>query len=152
MKKSDLYCGGFLAVGGVFVVIHGLKLGMGNLKTPGPGFFPLSVGFFLLFFSGLIIFLGVRERKTNVNYNEWPSFHANIFWSLGLLFVYSLFLLESLGFILSGFSLLLYFYKISSGKKWWVSALYAALIVSVSYYFFGVLLEAQFPKGIFATG
>jgi putative tricarboxylic transport membrane protein len=152
MKKSDLYCGGFLAAGGVFVVFHALHLGMGNPQNPGPGFFPLIVGFFLLFFSGLIVLLGLRERNPDVHYNEWPSFHGNVFWSLGLLFVYSLFLLESLGFILSGFALLLYFYKISSGKNWWVSTFYAALIVSVSYYFFGVLLEAQFPKGIFAIG
>ena len=117
MKKSDLYCGGFLAVGGVFVVFHALQLGMGTPKTPGPGFFPLLVGFFLLLFSGLIIFMAVRDRKTSVNYNEWPSFHANVVWGLGLLLIYSLFLLESLGFILSGFLLLLYFYKISSRKK-----------------------------------
>lgn len=153
MKKSDLYCGCFLAGLGVFVVVHALRtIDLGNPQSPGAGFFPFIVGLVMIFLSGLIVFLAFRDKIATADYNEWPTFHGNVFWSLGLLLAYAIFLLEFLGFILSGFLLLLLFYKASSGKKWWVSATYAAVIICTTYYFFGVLLDAQFPQGFWTHG
>ena len=147
MKKYDIYIALLWAGLAIFVIANSLTLKLGVPGSPGPGFFPLIVGFIFLFFSGMIFFAAIREKKHDTMFSEMPNFRWNVFYNIGILLLYSIFLLERLGFVISGFLILLYFYKVSSEIKWGLSILLSVIIVLSSYYFFGILLEGQFPEG-----
>lgn len=148
MKKYDTYCGLFWLVMALFVSVTSLvKFGLGTFRYPGPGFFPFLVGLVLLFLSIGMIGTAMKERAKSLNFKEWPSFHKNVSATLLVLFAYA-FTLEPLGYVLGSFLLFIYLFKFPAGKRWWVSFVLSVLVVSITYYFFGVLLKTQFPKGI----
>ena len=148
MKKYDIYCGLFWLVMALFVcVISLLKFGLGSFGYPGPGFFPFLVGLLLFFLSIGMIGTAMKEKLKSPDFKRWPSFHQNVTITLLVLFAYA-FSLESLGYILGSFLLFVYLFRFPSGKRWWVSVVLSVLVVAITYYFFGVLLQTQFPKGI----
>ncbi len=152
MKKYDLYGGIFWLVLGLFVTGMGVKFGLGTFGYPGPGFFPFLVGLILLGLSTGIIFVAVKESRTKkANFAEWPFFRRNVFLILAVLFAYG-FSLEFLGYVLGSLFLLLYLFKGPGRQKLWFSTVIAVAMVAATFYFFGVLLQAQFPKGIFNIG
>ena len=147
MKKYDIYCAGFWMLLAIFEVCLSLKLNLGSLKYPGPGFFPIIIGVVLLFLSSLLLIMAARGKKTP-HYNQFPPFPGKVWLICALMFVYS-FLLEFFGYIASTTLLLFYLFKYPASKKWGEAILMSAIVVILTYYFFGVLLDAQFPKGIF---
>lgn len=152
MKKYDLYGAFFWAGLAIYIILSASQMGLGKPRSPGPGFFPILVGFVLLFLSAFLATAAIRDKKKRREFNEWPSFYGNVFSNAAVLFAYSIILLPYLGFIISGFLLLAFFFAIPGGKKWWFSMLFSAFVVFITYYFFGVLLEAQFPRGILDIG
>jgi hypothetical protein len=150
MKKYDIYCALFWILLAIFEGSLSMKLSLGTLKYPGPGFFPIIIGAFLLFFSVLLIIIAARGERTS-SYNKIPPFPGKVWLICALMFAYS-FLLEYLGYIVSTALLLFYLFKYPASKKWGEALLMSVTVVILTYYFFGVLLEAQFPKGIFKIG
>ncbi len=151
MKKYDIYCGLFWLMVALFVIGTSIKMGLGDIGSPKPGFFPFLVGVLLLFLSLGIIVLAVKDRYEDRHFKEWPSFRVNVLLTLAVLILYAI-SLEFLGYIIGSFLLFLYLFKFPAGKKWRFSIIVTILVVSLTYYFFGVLLQAQFPKGIFRLG
>lgn len=151
MKKYDIY-GAILWAGmAIFIIATAPKIGLGIPRSPGPGLFPLMVGYILLFFSTLMIIIAIHNKKDSQDFNIWPHFRGTVFFNFSILIAYT-FLLEHIGFIISSLLLLIYLFRISGKRKWWFSIGFAFLIVSTAYYFFGILLSAQFPKGFFGIG
>jgi putative tricarboxylic transport membrane protein len=146
MKRYDIYCALFWILLALFEVCLSMKLSPGTLKYPGPGFFPIIIGAFLLFFSLLLIIMVARGEKPS-DYYTIPPFPGKVWLICALMFGYS-FLLEYLGYIISTALLLFYLFKYPASKKWGPALLMSAVVVILTYYFFGVLLDAQFPKGI----
>jgi len=151
MKQYDIYCGLLLLATAIFVIGASLKMGLGDVGSPKPGFFPFLVGFLLFFLSLGIIILALKERHKDPTFKEWSSLRVSVLLTLAVLIVYAI-SLEFLGYIVGSFFLFLYLFKVPAGKKWVVSIFMAMVVVSLSYYIFGVLLQAQFPKGIFHLG
>jgi len=151
MKRYDIYCALFWTVMAIFVIGVSLKLGLGTLGYPAPGFFPLIVGFLLLGLSLLLIIMAGHEGKKNPNFKEVPVFPRNVWINCAVMLAYSFFL-EFLGYIISSSVLMLYLFKYPGSRQWRSSILITIIVVSLTFYFFGVLLEAQFPKGIFKIG
>ena len=128
-------------------VISLLKLGLGSFGYPGPGFFPLLVGLLLFFLSIGMIGTALKEKLKKPDFNQWPPLHKSVTITLLVLFAYA-FSLEAIGYILGSFLLFVYLFRFPSGKRWWVSVALSIVVVAITYYFFGVLLQTQFPKGI----
>jgi len=76
---------------------------------------------------------------------------VNVLLTLVVLILYTI-SLEFLGYIIGSFLLFLYLFNVPAGKKWGTSIIMTIGVVSLIYYFFVVLLQAQFPKGIFRLG
>lgn len=151
MKKYDLYCSLFWLLMAVFVCVAALKFGIGNVRYPGPGFFPLLVGLLLLSLSLGMIILSIKDRSKDATFEDWPSFGLRVPLTLSVLFVYAI-SIEFLGYILSLFLLLVYLFKFPASRRWWVSIVSATTVAGLTYYCFGVLLKSQFPKGVFGIG
>ena len=67
--------------------------------------------------------------------------------TLLVLFAYA-FTMELLGYALGSFLLFFYLFRFPAGKKGWVAVVLSVAVVTLNYIFFGILLKAQFPKGI----
>ena len=152
MKKYDIYGGIFWTGVAIYMMAMAIwSLGLGTPDAPGPGFFPLIVGFVLLIFGVLAVMAATRVRKSSADFDRWPAFGKNVLINAGVLLGYS-FVLEYLGFILSSLFLLFYLFLVPGKRGWWFSIYFTIVVVTLSYYFFGVLLQAQFPEGIFGIG
>jgi hypothetical protein len=152
MKKYDLYGGVLWLFIAVFVSAMGIKFGLGTFGYPGAGFFPFLVGLILFVLSlGMLLWAIKEGRGKKANFTEWPFFKRKVFYVLAILFAYS-FSLEYLGYILSSFFLMFYLFKVPGAQKWWFSIAFTTAMIAITYYFFGVLLQAQFPKGVLNIG
>jgi len=128
---------------GIFVSAESLlKLKLGTLRQPGPGFFPFWGGFLLAALSLVLLVQARRERQPfGFGAIRWKA----LLFVAGMLLAYLL-LLETLGFALVTllFLLLLFWF----GNMGWVkSAVCAAIAVSTAYALFKLWLQVQLPRG-----
>jgi len=135
----------------VFVSGMGIKFGLGTPSYPGPGFFPFLVGLILLCLSLGILVLTLKKKVREADFSEWPFFGKKVFFTLAILLAYS-FSLEFLGYVIGSLLLMLYLFKVPGAQRWWFSMLVTVVVIALTYYFFGVLLQAQFPKGVLNIG
>jgi putative tricarboxylic transport membrane protein len=127
----------------VFVCLEGFThLKLGNLRSPGPGFFPFWGGLLLGALSLILLVrsLRVRERFGSVAI-PWPA----LLLVLGALLGYLLFL-ETVGFVTVTFLFLLVLFRF--GKTGWIkSGGWALIATTVAYVLFRFWLQVQLPRG-----
>lgn len=154
MKRYD-QIGGLLWVGlGLALCIGSIKLGLGGLHKPGPGFVPFLTGG-LLGLLGVVLTLHktleILKQKENHGETQNKIEWRQIALSLIALFVYA-FLFESLGFVISTLMFLLFLFKMLMPRKWIMPVLLSVSTVIFSYLIFYVWLRVNFPRGIFRIG
>lgn len=148
IRKYDIYCGIFwLLLGGSVCVMSLKDLGLGTLRYPAPGFYPFLISLLLICIALVLIIRAVNYRKKAPEFSKRPSFGWNVPITLGAMLVYA-FVMDYLGYLISTSLLMLFFFKVTASLKWWVSLLLTAVTISISYYFFVVLLQSQLPAGI----
>jgi putative tricarboxylic transport membrane protein len=132
----------------------GVKLGIGPVNNPGPGFFPLVIGGVLsllsitLFIRTLWADIG-RESKITF-WKEKRSWEKVLFSLLALIFY--LIFLNYLGYLLTTFLFIIYLLKFIGKKGWLTSVLMAILIAASSYALFQMGLGVSLPKGLIKIG
>ena len=144
-RKSSLV---WLVFAGL-ICIESLRLPIGSLREPGPGFLPLFVGFLLVGLS-LVCFLQARLEPPNGARETWYSRERwkTLAWILVSLFAYAG-TLDLLGFILSSFLLLVFLFRFGISPQRWIWAIGGGAIASLSCYaIFELWLRTQLPKGI----
>ncbi len=138
-----------LVIAGI-VLWQSMKVPMGNIRQPGPGFLPFWVGVILALLSVILWFqAGFRKPAGEpVRFlsgeGKWPYVAAA---GIGLL-IYT-FLLELLGFIISTFLLLIFLFRVIGKQKWWVGVTGAILVTFFTHLIFKVALKVQLPRGLF---
>lgn len=148
MKTRDKIGILFWVATALLVCIGSSRLPWGSLDSPGPGFLPLLSGIVLGVLS-IIAYIGAylakpQQSETSVFPKErW----RNLLLVLIGLFLYAV-SMESLGFLLATFFLLIVLFRGVEPQKWTVSILGSALISFVVYIIFNLCLGARLPKGI----
>lgn len=136
----------------IYILQGSVKLDVGSMHQPGPGFFPLFGGIILLVFSTTVLLQSILGKSRSVK-SKTPDEGKNIrviaYASISLL-IYTL-IFEWLGFVLSTFLLLAFLLRILEHKKWWVELLTAGIISSSAYIIFNYFLKSQLPSGILET-
>lgn len=131
----------------LFICIESLRLGLGSLRAPGPGFLTFGVSLFIILFVCLL-FLKKTGRKFAGNVA--PLFKGKkireVVYAFIALVGYAL-LLNRLGFffctlLFTGFCL-----KIIIPQSWRVVLGTSIIVALFSYLIFDVWLNLQFPKG-----
>ncbi len=148
--KSDRVSSIFwLAVG--FIVVYGsIRLGLGKLREPGPGFLPfLAAGFFCLmalvvFFQSFFKGKGFQAQISTLW--EGVQWRRPVF--IGLLLAAYILAMERIGFLLTTFIILAIMFK-GENLAWWKAAFLSALVSVGAFLLFDTLLKATLPKGIF---
>ena len=141
---SSLFC---LCLALVFVG-GGLKMGLGPLNAPGPGFFPAVIGGILSSLSAVLLVTSSRTQGTPARGSFWKQERGwmKILPSLLSLIFYLAFL-DFLGYLLTT-SLFIFFLLKFVGKKGWGTSILMALIVSASSYaLFRMALGVLLPRG-----
>lgn len=137
-----------LAILGAAIAFGGVKLGLGKVSLPGPGFFPLVAGMTLTIFAGVVLWDNKRKSSKTEGIVEW----VNIRWKQILLTLVSLIayanLLESIGFIISTILLLMALFRSYESEKWIFTILKSALISMVVYVVFEKIFQLNLPHGI----
>lgn len=147
MKKREKITLLFWLSLSVFVCVESMRLGVGNLKAPGPGFLTFGVSLFIAL-SVFILFL--KERGGKIVKGAAPLFRGkkvrNILYGFGVLFAYPL-LLNQLGFFLCTLFFVGFCLKMVEPRKWRVVLGISISTAFISYLLFDVWLTIQLPKG-----
>jgi hypothetical protein len=146
--RYDIFGGLTWFLLGFAYCLGAIKYKLGTFQVPGPGFMPFLAGG-LLALLGLILFISASlKAKSRIEDNLPEKDKAgNLLFPLGALVFYALFL-ERLGFLLDTFLFLLFLFKMARPKIWVLPVVLSALIVTVAHFLFSVLLQSQFPKGM----
>jgi hypothetical protein len=122
-----------------------LKLPLGKIAKPGPGFFPLILSFVIASLA-LLLFLRAFRSKGESETQELPTTKWRLLYLLGDLCLYA-FLFRPLGFLISTFVFLITLKPII--KKRWITILLGSLFISFSFLlFFSYLLKVELPMGV----
>jgi len=136
----------------IYVCIESLRLGIGTPHTPKIGFFAFCTAGLLGILSLLLFFRTfLKKDKT-----ERGSLFSGMLWQrvavvVIALVVYSV-VMPLIGYLISTFCLmtLLLWILEPARKRWFLWPLItSSLTTGLSYYVFSVLLNCQFPAGLF---
>jgi putative tricarboxylic transport membrane protein len=141
----DRICGMVVLSVGVGILWFGRSLQVGNLHRPGPGFFPTSVAAGLILLSLFLIFGRTKGGDQKEPFTLGSILPVVEVFSVLLVF---LFLLEPLGFIVTGLFLMIFLFTVVGSQKWPVATLGAVIAVGFAYIVFGTLLKGNLPRGI----
>ena len=135
----------------ISICIESGRLSFGSFHNPGPGFLPLLVGLILGIFSLIVFLQATLSGKPQESLPPWypKERWRKLIWVLIALFSYAV-CLETLGFLISTFLLLVFLFRYGMEPKRWVVAIGASAMASFSSYaVFELWLRTQLPRGIF---
>jgi putative tricarboxylic transport membrane protein len=138
----------WLAIG-IFVAIHAYQLGVGNFRSPGPGFIFFFAALFLVVLSVMDLTIAyIGRSKTD---NRIDSIWAGVRWHrlllvLMVLLAYAYFF-NIWGFILPTFFLMVFLFKMLEPTKWSFAIIGSIITIITFYMLFKVWLDVPFPKG-----
>jgi putative tricarboxylic transport membrane protein len=148
MKKYDLISGFFFLLFAFLICFLSARLPLGSWRHPGAGLFPLLIGIILGLLSAIASF---RAYQSKSHESKKPLVSEgkgkNLVVVLSALFVYAI-CLESLGFLISSFLVLIILFRGVEPQRWTVSVLGSALISFMSYVIFELWLKARLPRGL----
>ncbi len=150
MKKRDRVSSLIWLLLAVYICIESLRLPLGSLRDPGPGFLPLVVGVIL----GVLSMVNFGQARADISQTPGGSWYSRERWKhlvgvLVALFAYAG-VLDLLGFLTATFLLLIYLFRYGLEPSRWVWAIGGSAMASVScYVVFELWLQTQLPKGIF---
>jgi putative tricarboxylic transport membrane protein len=149
MRKNDLISSLFFSVCGLLITVGSLRMPIGRLGEPGPGFLPLIVGILLVLMSLTLFINSLRLKMADqkvLGMDRKEQF--KVFTTTLSLIVYAV-ALRPLGFVLVTFILLVFLFRVIGELNWKVSITGPILTTLFFYLLFDVWLEVQFPLGPF---
>ena len=147
--NGDRISGIFWFLFGVFIIREGVRLNIGSLHQPGPGFVCFLAGIFLATFSAILLLQSIvgKRRATDGEPRRGKENPWLLFFILIGLVTYAL-IFERLGFIISTFLLVTFLQRFLEHKKWWKVILTASIVSLSAFVIFNVLLNSGLPNGI----
>jgi putative tricarboxylic transport membrane protein len=135
----------------IFVAVESWRMGVGNFRTPGPGFMTFGVSLILAL---LVVGHAWEQRgKKSIEQAE-PLFKGkkvkNILLGFGFLFTYP-FLMPVIGFSLCNLVFIGLCLKVIGGKSWRTTAVASIGTAVAAYFLFDVWLSISFPKVIWVS-
>ena len=151
MKRDEAMGGAILFFFGGLTTVLSLRMPIGTFRAAGTGLFPLLLGIILMILSGLFLlnlFLGKEKgagRKESPA-EAIPGSIKPVVLFLGMMALAALFL-NSLGYPLIAFLLMVALLKILGMKRWPANILLSLATAAASYFLFIQWLKIPLPKG-----
>jgi len=135
---------------GLISLYGSFHLGLGTMREPGSGFLPFLAGCFISLMA-IIVLLQSFTPKKEVRAKlaalwEGVNWHRPVI--ISLLILGFILALESLGFILTSFFLLLILFRWVEKFPWRKVLIILLLTLGSTYLLFDILLKASLPRGI----
>lgn len=149
MDKRDLAGCAVWLILSVFVFTASLRLGVGALRSPGPGFIPFWASVGLAFFACILLGFNLAAKKQAVSRGKGAkdSHWGNHLIVIAALTIYCL-ALEKVGYLLATFGLMMVLFRMGKMKPW--AIIIGSLVASLSSYgLFAYLLGTPLPRGVF---
>lgn len=150
MDKQDLAGCAVWLILSVFVFTASLRLGVGALSSPGPGFIPFWASIGLASFTCILLGLNLVAKAQVVRGENGAkdSRWGNHLIVIAALTLYCL-ALEKLGYLLATFGLMIVLFSL--GKMKARAIIIGSLVTSLSSYgLFAYFLGTPLPRGIFS--
>jgi len=156
VKQKELLFSLFILLIAVIYEVMALRMPRGNITYPGPGFYPILVGVFLLFTSGGFVLWTLLKRKAPMptagsgevdRVDSKTNQRSKTLLLIALLLFYVL-TLNSLGFLLAISIFMILSIRIFGYRRWLPSLGITIAIVAISYLSFVVWLKVPLPQGI----
>jgi hypothetical protein len=149
MISSDQLSGFFWLAISIFVCIEASRVGIGDVRSQGPGFLPFLSGVMLGIFSIILVVTNTLKKQGKGNIADiWKGISwGKVILVLILLFTYA-FLLPTIGYLVATFGLIILLFGIVGKTKVWIKVVAGIITVLATYIVFYVWLEVQLPKGI----
>jgi putative tricarboxylic transport membrane protein len=150
MKRRDLLAGLFWLSLSVFVIIQSIKVDIGSLHSPGPGFLPFwSAAMLGVLSIILMVTANLREKRGGKLLELWRGLEWDkVILVLLALFLYPI-LLPFVGYLIMTFVLIAFLLFTGVRSKLWIDVASALAITLISYVIFYTLLDVKLPKGLF---
>jgi len=136
---------------GLISIYGSIKLGLGTLREPGPGFLSFLAGCFISLTAAIVFLQSFLQRQEVVA--KLSGFWKGLRWNrplyIGFILVAYILALERIGFLLTSLLTLLVMFKGVEKLSWWKSTLISVTISAVSFWLFNNVLKATLPKGVF---
>ena len=135
---------------GLCTAIEAIRLGIGSLRQPGPGFIFLLAALLLMVLS--IVDLGRTFTGRGKNSPAREPLWSNVRWQKVLLVFLGISLyvgiFRFLGFFASTFLLMIFLFKAVEPTRWWTAVLGSLVTILIAHGIFSLWLKVPFPPGI----
>jgi putative tricarboxylic transport membrane protein len=130
----------------IFLGIESTQLGLGVFSSPGPGFIPFILALCVCLLSLLLLLQASLSKKEKIQDNV--GFRVSAVYVVCLIVAYVL-LFKKIGYLLSTFLLMTFFFKSMGTRRWMLALIEASLATLLSYFLFGLILKLNLPTGFF---
>ncbi len=158
MKKlTPLLLPGALLLAGLVYQYMALKMPRGGIAMPGPGFYPMAVGVFLIVTALACLLQELRNpdtpRQAAPPLDEATPEGNRVGQTVRLtaLMVGYILALKPLGYPVAIALFLLVATRIFGSKNWFVAVIFAGILTAASYFVFILWLKVPLPLGILDT-
>jgi len=136
----------------IFICFGSIRLSVGDLHNPGPGFFSLIAGGILGFFSIIVFWKSPGEKAGEKRNDFWPDPQGvlNMTWVIIALIVYAVGM-NYLGFFPSTLLFLGFLLRWVGQQMWRTVIVISILVAIISYGIFQYWLDVQLPRGIWGV-
>ena len=151
LNNSELW-GGLIGLGlGLFVIQSGLKLKLGTIHEPGPGFVLFYAGILICAFAATIMIAALTEGGPTFG-SRWKDAR----WAKPVIVIACLtafaFALDSLGFLLAAIPLTLLLMRLIDPVHWSLAVPISILVPAGMWWLLKQALGIQLPSGTFGIG
>jgi len=135
---------------GAASIYASLRLGLGTTGEPGSGFLPFTAGAFICAMALLVFLQSFQsgQRLQLLLSDVWQGVYWRRSLAIGVLTLAYILALETLGFSLSGFLLLVIIMRGLEKLSWKQTLIISIATLAVSYVVFKIFLKATLPPGI----
>ena len=151
MRKHDLISSILWFIMGLSILLSSISFGLGTLSVPGPGFMSFLAGAIICVFSAITFLGALFSKSKEAAVHLWAKLnYFKLVSVLVLLFAY-VFLIDTLGFIISTLLLVFLLMRFLGSLGWFQSLLGAILTTTCCYFIFDLWLRTSLPKGVITS-
>lgn len=130
---------------GIYILWQERHLSFGRLSAPGPRFFPTVLAIILIILSLFLIISGGKKENPVQSFSVRSAGRGLSVFASALAYFFSF---EYLGFLITGFLLMIFLFIVVGSEKWHRAAMYAFISIGLTYLIFVALLKVTLPQGI----
>lgn len=152
MRKADLIvCLAWIFLA-IWAIFQSIKLNLGKLNDPGPGFLPflssVVIGSFAFIFMIYIVFKKGINPPVKIKKFQLGQQWGKAAYLMISSFIYIFFLWNNLGYLVSSTILLFFLLKVVGSESLIKSIIISVSASIVSYLIFQTWLQCSLPKGL----